>query len=179
MKSFSPIKLFTPVMFFLVMCLTMISWGSYKTSEECQTSKRIEKKTECDNEKTQESKSFCYANQEKEISNYCSAYPSRSDLKDADSKCEAAIKDYRTKTKDANKVCTALKNRTTSSSKSKKDDTVNDCSKKIEECDIATKKASSANAENPEEQKDVFSDILSGMGGLFGSDANATSSSGS
>ncbi len=161
MKSFSPIKLFTPVMFFLVMCLTMISWGNDEKSAG-PTKIVLEAPVTDEQKEKDEARS-----------------EARENRRDAALKCKEDLKKFDETLEEANSVCYALPSRTAKKSSKKTEDTVNDCSTKIEQCDTATKKASSANAENPEEQKDVFSDILSGMGGLFGSDANATSSSGS
>ncbi len=183
MKSFSPIKLFTPVMFFLVMCLTMISWGeepAYENREtcvadvieicsiKCETDYKGEptKITDCQTGCSRPSKTLV-----------CNKYFSESKIGTQETSCKESMKEFDKTNDEATSVCSALTNRTAAKKSSKKTDTVNNCSNKIDECDKAIKSASSANAENPEEQKDVFSDILSGMGGLFGDDANSTSSS--
>ncbi len=199
MKSFSPIKLFTPVMFFLVMCLTMISWGVESCPEgsiaACEakycdptTSKEILADVNvCSNNPEETSSAGIGISKKQKTPNQCKADAIDScsriycrhcpQEKDNTSECKEATTKLNESREDATSVCSALTNRTAAKKSSKKTDTVNNCSNKIEECDKAIKGASSANAENPEEQKDVFSDILSGMGGLFGDDANSTSSS--
>ena len=157
MKSFSPIKLFTPVIFFLVMCLTMISWGE-------TGSKNTQPTINLGNPRNLED--------EEKLRKDDEAREERSEAKQA---CKSAQEKLEETLDEATNVCSALTNRSASSSKQKKETTVNDCSKKIDECDNLNKAASSGNSGNPEEQQNAFGEILGAFGGLLGDSAGSSS----
>lgn len=171
MKSFSPIKLFTPVMFFLVMCLTTISWGNEGDTKNSDTK---DKSLICEQRHKKDTIEYnnCLDCILKPGSEACGA------SSETKTECKSAFDKYFESFDEVNNACSALTNVNTKK-KSKTIDPKNECSKKIRECHAQNEKASSSNAENPAEQSgsmtDILSDVLSKMGNKA-EDGSSTSS---
>ncbi len=182
MKSFSPIKLFTPVMFFLVMCLTMISWGAEQTAQQCKT--QLIKQCKIDNcsseihKQSSTEKNSCYQICSGNEYQECDGLATNEDLKEQKAQCKTEYDKYFESFDDVNNACGALTNVTTKK-KSKTFDPKNECSKKIRECHSQAEKASSSNSESPAEQSGAMVDILSDVLGKIGSEPGSGSSAGS
>ena len=183
MKSFSPIKSFTPVMFFLVMCLTMIAWaepapqtappgnsyGGYVPPDPEFNRKQAE--SDCKGETNFDKCVACKVNSNTD------KYDCNNDIK---KDCSSAFDKYFDSYDDVNNACSALTNVNTKK-KSKTFDPKNECSKKIRECHAQVERASSTNAENPAEQSGAMTDILSEVLSKIGdkTEGDSSSSSGS
>ncbi len=182
MKSFSPIKLFTTVMFFLVMCLTTISWGETQDACKKRETKNCVTDKGCDSKNTEDEKYKCEQRCTTNLDylDKCEGKETSEDIRDRKTQCTTAFDKYYESFEDVNTACSSLTNINTKK-KSKTFDPKNECSKKIRECHAQNEKASSANAENPAEQSgamtDILSDVLSKMGDK--SEDDSTSSSGS
>jgi hypothetical protein len=131
MNTISPIKFLTAVGF-LIVSLSAGSLLGAETKEACIARKSKELKKACLSETDPQKKSYCVGNANSEAGedSECVALDSKEDIKDKESKCDSAIKDYNDAAKDARGACESFE-KVSGGGKNSCQARIDACSKKI------------------------------------------------